>query len=363
MRKLLQSAAIASAGLLLVTTGGAQAAQAAPAAPTKTATTWLEHQLTGGLVHNTQYDIDDYGLTADTALALKQLGAKKAKLKATRKALAAHVNDWVRGGTTTDLYAGSVAKAAVVAQTLGANPKKFGGDNLIKLLQSTVSTSGATKGRIRDTSSYGDYANTLAQALAAQALSTSTPKKAKPVVSYLLKQQCSSGYFRLYFPAAGQPQTCDAGSKATTSVPDPDATSSALLSLQSLSKQTAKVKKAEKKAVRWLRKHQAKNGSFVGGSSTATPNTNSTGLAASALAGAGACKQARKAATWIEKLQVTKKQAKGSLSSAKGAIAYDKAGFAAAKSSGITADTQDQWRRATVQAAPALRYLDKSACA
>jgi len=360
MRKLLQSAAIASAGLLLITAGGAQAAQAAP---TKTAGTWLNHQLTAGVIHNSQYDFDDYGLTADAALALQQLGGHQAKLKTARKALATHIDDWVRGGQATELYAGSVAKAAVVAQTLGANPKKFGGDNLIKLLEGTVSKSGATKGRIQDTSSYGDNANTLGQALAAQALSTSAPKKAKPVLNYLLKQQCSSGYFRLYFPAAGQPQTCDAGSKATTSVPDPDATSSALLSLQVLPKQTAKVKKAEKKAVRWLRKHQKKNGSFLGGSSTATPNTNSTGLAASALAGAGACKQARKAATWVEKLQVSKKTAKSPLASAKGAIAYDKAGFAAAKASGITADTQDQWRRATVQAAPALQYLDKSACA
>jgi len=364
MRKLLQSAAIASAGLLIVTTGAAQAAPAGQAAPAKASGTWLKHQLTGGLIHNAQYDFDDYGLTGDATLALKQLGVKKAKLKTTRKALAAHVNDWVRGGSTTDLYAGSVAKAAVVATALGANPKKFGGDNLIKLLQGTVAKNGAIKGRIQDTSSYGDNANTLGQALAAQALSTSKPKKAKPVVNYLLKQQCSSGYFRLYFADPTAPQTCDAGDKATTSVPDPDATSSALLSLQALPKQTAKVKKAEKKAVRWLRKHQAKNGSFVGGSSTATANTNSTGLAASALAGAGQCKPAHKAAVWIKKLEVGQKvKAKGALASAKGAIAYDKAGLAAAKSAGITTDTQDQWRRATVQAAPALQYLDKSVCA
>ncbi|WGL53604.1 hypothetical protein P5P86_07165 [Nocardioides sp. BP30] len=359
MRKLLQSAAVASAGLLIVSTG---AANAAPA-PTTAAGTWLKHQFTGGVVHNTAYDVDDYGLTADTALALKQLGASKAKLKTTRKALAAHVNDWVRGGTTSDLYAGSVAKAAVTADALGANPKKFGGDNLVKLLKSTVSTSGATKGRIRDTSAYGDYANTLGQALAAQALSTDAPTKAKPVVTYLLKQQCSSGYFRLYFADPSAPQTCDAGDPKTTSVPDPDATSAALLSLEALPHQTAKVKKAERKAARWLRKQQAGNGSFIGGTTTATPNANSTGLAASALAAAGDCRQARKAATWVAKLQVSKKRAKGALSSASGAIAYDKAALSAATTAGITSDTQDQWRRATTQAAPALRYLDSGSCA
>jgi hypothetical protein len=353
MRKLLQAAAIASAGLLIVTAGAADAAQA----PTTTASKWLDAQLTGGLIHNNSYGFDDYGLTADTALALQRLGAGKKELKPTRKALAAHVNDWVRGGTTTDLYAGSVAKAAVTADALGADPKRFGGDNLIKLLQGTVSTSGATKGRIQDTSAYGDYANTLGQALAAQALATSRPKKAKPVVTYLLEQQCSAGYFRLYFADPTAPQTCNAGDKATTSVPDPDATSSALLSLQALPQQTKKVKKAEKKAVRWLLKQQAKNGSFVGGTSTATPNANSTGLAASALGGAGECKAARKAGKWVSKLQVTKAKATGALASAKGAIAYDADALAAATSTGITVDTQDQWRRATTQAAPALQYL------
>lgn len=358
MRKLLQSAAVASAGLLIVTAG---AANATPAS-TANAHTWLKGQLTGGLIHNSSYGFDDYGLTADTALALKQLGVSNKKLKTTRKALASHVDDWIRGGTTTDLYAGSVAKAVVTADALGANPKKFGGANLVKLLQTTVSTSGATKGRIGDVSAYGDYANTLGQALAAQALAADAPKKAEPVVKYLLEQQCSAGYFRLYFADPTAPQSCNAGDPKTTSVPDPDATSSALLSLQSLSHQSQKVKKAEKKAVRWLRRHQRRNGSFIGGTSTATPNANSTGLAAGALAGAGQCRQARKAATWVAKLQVSKKKATGALASAKGAIAYDKAALAAAKSAGITVDTQDQWRRATTQAAPALRYLDARNC-
>jgi hypothetical protein len=360
MRKLLQSAAIASAGILLMTTGAAQAA--GTTTPAASSSIWLSHQLTHGLVHNDQYGIDDYGLTADTALALDQLGGHRAKLKKVRKALAAHIDDWVRGGTTTDLYAGSVAKAALVADALGANPRHFGGEDLIKLLQGTLATEGPTTGRIQDTSAYGDYANTIGQALAAQALSADTPRKGRSAVRYLLKQQCSAGYFRLYFAAPADAQTCDAGEPASTSAPDPDATSTALLSLQTLPHQTMKVKKAEKKATRWLLKHQRKSGSFMGGTSTAAPNSNSTGLAASALAGAGECHAARKAAKWVAKLQIGTK-AKGVLVSARGAIAYDKAALAAAGSAGITPETQDQWRRASVQAAPALRYLDKSACA
>lgn len=351
MRRIFQATAVATAGLVVATTGSAVAAPS----PSAAAAGWLSSQVRSGLIYNAQYQLNDYGLTADTALALHHLGGHKAVLTKVEKALAANVDGWVRGGTSTDLYAGSVAKAAVLAETLGANPKKFGGENLLALLESTVAKSGATAGRIQDVSSYGDYANTVGQALAAQALAVAAPAKAGPVIGYLLEQQCSAGYFRLYFADRTAPQTCDAGD-ATASAPDPDATSEALLSLQALPKQTAKVKKAEKKAVRWLRKQQQANGSFKGGASTGGANANSTGLAAAALAGAGECAQARKAARWVKRLQV------GPITGAPipftGAIAYD----AAAKAAGLTVDTQDQWRRASAQAAPALRFLSAANC-
>lgn len=358
MHKLISAAALATAGVMISTVGTAGAANAATS-PTASASRWLSAQLTNGLVHNSLYNIDDYGLTADTALAINELGGHRSKVAAARKALAANIDNWIRGGTTTDLYAGSVAKATVLAEKLGANPKKFGGENLVTLLEGTVSTAPATKGRIQDTSSYGDYANTIGQALAAEALSVAAPRKAGPVVGYLLQQQCSTGYFRLYFAAPTAPQGCDAGSPATTSAPDPDATSTALRALEGL-RQTHRVVKAEKKAVRWLLKQQLGNGSFVGGSSTATPNANSTGLAASALAAAGQCKPARKAARWVAKLQVGP-SATGPLAGQKGAIAYDAAAFTAAQVAGITAATQDQWRRASAQASPGL--VDAANCA
>lgn len=356
MHKLISAAAIASAGLMIVSTG---AAEAAPS-PAAAASGWLSAQLTNGLVHNAQYNIDDYGLTADTALAIHQLGGHKAKVTAARKALAANLDNWVRGGTTTDLYAGSVAKATVLAETLRANPRSFGGANLVSLLESTVSKTGVTAGRIQDTSAYGDYANTIGQALAAQALSKVAPKKAAPVVGYLLQQQCSAGYFRLYFADPGAAQACSAGDPTTTSLPDPDATSTALQALETV-RQTRKVVKAEKKAVRWLLKQQHGNGAFTGGASTATVNANSTGLAASALASAGQCKPARKAARWVAKLQVGR-SATGALAAAKGAIAYDAPSLTVATAAGITPATQDQWRRATSQAAPSLVLLSAANC-
>lgn len=353
MRKLLQSAALASAGLLLVTTGSAGAA----VAPAASAGDWLNEQVATGVIHNTQYDIDDYGLTADTAFALSRLGGHAKTLTKVRKTLASHIDSYTTGIDfgSSDVYAGPVAKAAVTAQILGANPKKFGGVNLIKRLTSTVATTAPIKGRIQDKSAFGDYANVVGQALAARALSVAGAKAAPSVVRFLLKQQCAPGYFRLDFAdATAADQTCAGGDKASTSAPDTDATAYAVISLEALPHPTTKVAKALTKARHWLIKHQHTNGSFGGGVSTETPNADSTGLAGFALAELGACTPAKKAARWVGKLQVTAKNKGAGLGGQKGAIAYDKATLVAAETDGITSDTQDKWRRSTSQGALAL---------
>ena len=352
MRSLVRSAAVITAGLLMVP---ALAAPSSAAKPASLSGSWLARQLATGVVHNNQFGVDDYGLTADTALALKSVGGHRKALRKTRKALAANVDSWVSPGS--DVYAGSVAKAAVVAKALGGKPKSFGGVNLVKQLSATVTPSGRNKGRIRDTSSFGDYANTIGQAYAARALSTAHSPKARSVVRFLLAQQCAKGYFRLNFAApTAASQKCDPSDRAGSPA-DPDATALAVLNLSTIKHPSAKVRTSLKKATRWLKRQQRKNGSFIGGPTTATPNANSTGLAGTALGAVGACKQARKAATWVKRLQVGAK-AGGALAHEHGAIAYDRAALSAARSTGITSTSQDQWRRATAQAAPALRFLD-----
>lgn len=352
MRSILRSAALLTAGLLTVPALAAPS-YAAPA-PSALSGTWLSRQLTGGVVHNDLYDTDDYGLTADTALAIKALGGHRKALRQVRRQLAAHVEDWVSPGE--EVYAGSVAKAAVVAKVLGAKPRSFGGVNLIRKLNATVTPSGPAKGRIHDTSAYGDYANTIGQAFAARALTAAHSTQAPAVVRFLLEQQCGRGYFRLNFAATTSgPQGCVAGDTAT-SAPDTDATALAVLSLESIKHPSKKVRTALRKATRWLTRTQRANGSFGGGPTTSAPNANSTGLAGWALGEAGACKPARKAARWVKHLQVGA-QARGPLARQHGAIAYDAAALTAARTAGITTATQDQWRRATAQAAPALLFL------
>ncbi len=105
----------------------------------------------------------------------------------------------------------------------------------------------------------------------------------------------------------------------------------------------------------WLVDAQKDDGSWGGGTSTEASNSNSTGLAASAL---GNTPQSEKAARWLRARQATRYNTCDKLAGNRGAIAYDNAALTAGRTSGITkvAD-KDQWRRATSQALPAMAYL------
>jgi hypothetical protein len=338
----------AGALALGLTVGTITPATAAPAPGTTRTGNWLERQLTGGLVHNRQYDFDDYGLTADTGTALQAIGGHGKAVKRTRAALARNVDNWTTGGdfAPSDVYAGSTAKAVVFAQTVGANPRRFGGVNLVSRLNARVSSTPGIVGRIQDKSAT-DYANTLGQAYAVGGLANARSPKAPAALAFLLRQQCRTGFFRLYFsdPTASS-QRCDRAAKADRA-PDTDATAVAVLNLQSIDRPSRKVRASIARGLRWLQRAQRPNGSFGGGPTTESPNANSTGLAAWALGQGGKCGAARDAARWVAKLRLKN-----------GAIAYDRAALRAAQADGITTETQDQWRRATSQAAPGLRYLN-----
>ena len=186
--------------------------------------------------------------------------------------------------------------------------------------------------------------------------------KAGAATTYLLKQQCAAGFFRLNFAApTATKQGCDAGA-ATTSAPDTDVTALAVLNLQALPRKSKVVRAAIADATGWLKRTQKRDGSFGGGPATKGSNTNSTGLAGWALGTAGACTRASKAAAWVRDLQVRGTVAGTPFAGQKGAIAYNAAAYRAGQRDGITVQSQDQWRRATAQAAPALANLRTSAC-
>jgi len=353
------SVALLSTALAVSLAAGAPPAGAAtaasPSSPAGHAATWESHQFTGGLVHSPSSGLADYGLTADTVFALQAIGGHKSEARTARNALAAHVDSYITGdafGDPGSAYAGSTAKLLVLAQRTGGDPTDFGGVDLVKRLNSLVAKTGPAKGRIVDKSQFGDFANTLGQILAVRGLDAAKSARAGAARKFLLEQQCRQGYFRLSFSKIkATHQGCTRKSPA-----DPDATSYAVIQLWKTSKGNATLRGALERAVAWLAAQQRKNGSFVGGTSTAMPNTNSTGLAAWALGLSGDCHAARSAATWVAGLQLGAQAAGSTLAGERGAIAYDKAGLKAGRQDGITDATRDQWRRATSQAAPGLLF-------
>jgi hypothetical protein len=191
----------------------------------------------------------------------------------------------------------------------------------------------------------GNFANSIGQSFAAQGLAAAGSAKAAAVTDFLLKQQCPAGFFRLNFDG-------DAPCAANTE-PDTDVTALVVVNLQAR-RTDPTVSAALVKAVAWLVATQAADGSFNGGSSTDTPNTNSTGLAAWALGEACEVKAATKAAAYVRSLQVLASQP-GPLGTDVGAIAYDPAAFQGGVPGGIGA-ARDQWRRATAQATAGLAW-------
>ena len=279
------------------------------------------------------------------------------------KAVAKHVGDYTTAGTS--VFAGATAKALFLALERGKNPKSFGGVNLVAQLESRVAPAAPITGRIEDAFDpadpyAGDFANVIGQAYAAAGLSEAKSPKAASVASFLVQQQCAKGFFRLGFTAdkTDADQTCDGAAKAERS-PDTDATAIAVLALQHV--KGAAAKSAVKKGVAWLVDEQHANGSFGGGTSTETANSNSTGLAGWALAAAGATEPAMKAAVWVRTFQVGRANpCSGSLAKDVGAVAYDLAGYEAGWTKGITKKTSDQWRRASAQALPVLQWAPRA---
>lgn len=360
MKKKPVHSALCSISLALTLAVGVTVGAAAPANagdPVDQTERWLAKQLTGGVVHNDQFDFDDYGLSIDVGFALQELGRTK-NAKSVRKAIAKNVDSYTTGADfgSGDIYANATAKAAAFAQATGADPRDFGGVDLVARLSKRVAGKAPIAGRIRDRGA-SDFANVIGQAYAVQALTEAGAKKAGKATRFLLAQQCKRGYFRLGFTEdkTAADQTCDGGKRKTTSAPDTDVTALAVLALLEDPTPTKRVRSAVSRALGWLVKTQATNGSFGGGPSTDAANANSTGLAASALGAAGSCDKANKAAKWLRKLTVS------GVSGENGAIAYDKAAKAGAKD-GISVEERDQFIRSTAQAAPALVYLIIDGC-
>lgn len=334
---------------------------------------WLADELDGGLIPG-QFGSPDYGLSIDALISLDLLGVESDAVDDIIGALAKDPQAYISGeafGDADSTYAGATAKLAVGAATAGRTPESFGGVDLVERLRSTVKTDGAEAGRGIDVSTFGDYSNTLGQTFVVRALVEAGDDLAVDAVDYLLKQQCDTGAFRINLFAEAKPddpETDYDDSVAATDreCGDPttpgddtisyDATALAVSTLVEASDAGLDgLDGAIAAGADALAAAQGSDGSLKDDGAS---NTNTTGLAAVALADAGDLAAARDAALFVESLRVPD-DSTGALAQEKGAIAFDRAAYGAAEANGIAA--RDQWRRATAQAAGALALLPSSA--
>jgi hypothetical protein len=356
------STAALTAGLLVGTTGAAEAAPRltkTDSTPSTIAATWLAGELTNGLMVGKFGP--DFGLTIDTGLALSTVPRQGETVSAINAALEPRIGEYVGDGTK-ESYAGALAKAAAFARIAKKNPTSYGNRNLITELEKLTEDASAapTSGRIADKSEFGDFANSVGQSYAVRALSLANSSEAAAARDFLLKQQCPSGYFRLNFDKPAAPnQSCTEG--AAGSEADPDVTSLAVINLIESRDNSQAVKDALAKAGTWLANRQRGSGAIRGGPGTAQINANSTALGGYALGLLKNRPAALKAAVWVRKLQpVDKYKCRTALTKDTGAVGYRKEKVTAAKTGGIPADARDEWRRATAQAVLGLQYAPAS---
>ncbi|MDQ3663043.1 MAG: terpene cyclase/mutase family protein [Actinomycetota bacterium] len=333
-RKVLSVAALTVGVLLpLIPTGAA----AAPADKAHRAADWEVTQLRDGRINNVQFDFTDWGLTIDTYFALVAADNHPAEASNVITTVSDNVREYVSFGG--DFFGGPVAKALLARRVAGMDASVESANlNLRRKLANLV----APTGRVKD-SGVKDYSNTISQSFAVLAFARSG-ELPEEVATYLLRQQCDRGYFRLGMFN----RECGRGAGQA----DVDATAYALQALVMARSEGVDLPAgAVQDTERWLAGAQRDNGAFSGAGPTEGSNSNSTGLAAQALKLVGRDAAVRKAAGWVEDLQLTRADAAGTPARRDlGAIAYDPSHFELALQNGLDETTRDTWRRSTPQA-------------
>ncbi|WBB63798.1 hypothetical protein O7599_15295 [Streptomyces sp. WMMC500] len=357
----------------------ARADAAADLAAARSASRWLEAQLADdGTIRNPLGGaLPDHGLMIDVLFALHASGdGELAEPVAAYLDEGKHASDYFTwDGLVPDqgydavITGGAAAKTLVAAEVSGRDPRDFGGYDMVAETQGAIMRSGPDKGRVSDYSKDPDLAdfvsnnaNMFGQALAVIGLA-GVDENDRLALDTLLAQQCSEGYFRIFFGYVPTDETgdhvtedgrklstCDEGKEFGQSAPDGDATGLALSALLAAREAGATgLEGPIGRTVAWLKGRQDAGGGWGGGVSTEAPNTNSTGLIVQALAEAGGAGAAvGKGAAYLASAQATEADAGGVLGEHVGAIAYTPAEYEAARTGGIVG--LDTWVRASAQA-------------
>jgi hypothetical protein len=215
----------------------------------------------------------DFGLTMDGAFALAATGDDRAALSDIADFLDSDgkdpsgttINDWTGIGTRS-ASGGAIGKEALLAEVVGANPRHFGGRDLIAALNASVCT-GPSRGSDTSCVAAGDYAyasSVFDQALGIMAqLRAGQASRADAPVAFLEGLQNANGSFPSLIPGSGQ---------------DVDSTAMAVMALALAP--GAQAATAVSSGVAWIAHQQQQNGGFR---SATGESMNSTGLAIQAM--------------------------------------------------------------------------------
>ncbi len=291
-------------------------ATAIAAAPAKdqAAAGWLARQMTGRSHFVTVFQgtsFPNQGLTIDAIFAFAATAsAGDYAARATAWLQRPSVLSGYIGDAKTGSFAGATAKVALAAEVTGLNPDRFGKVDLFARLAKLLTNSG----RYSDKSSFGDFSNAFSQSLAIIALSRHG-KAPAVAVNFLVRSECRDGGFPLNFAQ----KTCAS---------DPDATAMDVQALQAAGRAIAAAR-----GLHWLARAQRANGGFAT-SARSAPNANTSGLAGEALAAAHWLHRAALAKKFLLSLRV----GCSAKANRRGAIAFDKTGFA--QSTAVSATAQ-----------------------
>lgn len=353
----------------------------ATASATTPTSQWLAKQLAkdGTLQNPLGGTLPDHGLMIDTLFAMYASGNGDLAAPIARY-LDRHATDYYTWdglmpgqGYDAVITGGAVAKTLVAAEVSGHDPRHFGGHDMVAETKAAIMRSGPDKGRIVDYSKNPDFkdmvsnnANMFGQALAVIGLA-GVHAVDRLALDKMLTQQCSAGYFRIFFGYIATKETGDHvtphGYKVSTcdedkSPADGDTTGLALSAmLASRAAGATGLDGRIAKTVKWLKANQAPSGGWGGGVGTEAPNTNSTGLIVQALADAGGADVAvAKGVAFLRSAQVTAEADAGNrLKDQIGAIAYTPGAYKTARTEGLSG--LDTWIRASAQASLGLSQV------
>ena len=363
-------AVVAAAATLVagLTSAPASAASTYDPQPVKAGAGWLSDQLTDGLVHNEQYDFDDIGLSIDVALGLDAAGKKPTVVKEITKAVAKNV------GFYTTLRAPTCTPAPPPRRPCSRSRRArtrtpsaastWSPSSRAAWPPPRRSPAASRTPTTRPTSSAATSPTSSARRTPPRRSALAGSAKAGAATAFLLQQQCAKGFFRQYFTTDKTRRRPVVPGRAAAPSAAPAPTRPRSPSSRCRTSRARRPRRAVKKAVAWLEGHPA--APTVRSPTPARPqgtaNANSTGLAGWALGEAGATKRGgqrppRRCATSRSPAQPVRRQA--GQADRRDRLRRRRA-TATARTSGIKKKASDQWRRASAQALPVLRWAPRA---